>query len=289
MLKYCWVKVPVVVESHGSMTGGHNKTRKALSKKQLTHKMKNLLSFCFLFLTIQALFAQDLVYKTGDQLYVFAKSGLNLRAETSISSDVISKINYGESIEIIGPTDHYDLIEHRKGIWLAVSYQNQIGYLFSGYLSKWSPPHLDIEQMQCHYHHPIKTWITSLLANDSIVNKGERKLWGYELDGKDAYRAVSTSYQNGTLVNDYYGYESYQFAIESFDLTMNDWLNFIEYYISKLKEKCEETRYFEKPKLKIKLHPHAQNVSEIECPQIGNFTVKKIGLKSFCSIYLSWI
>jgi uncharacterized protein YgiM (DUF1202 family) len=62
--------------------------------------MKQLiLSICIAFLLFQNAYCIN-NYKQGDELVVWAKSGLNLREEPNIQSKVISKIVLGETVVV---------------------------------------------------------------------------------------------------------------------------------------------------------------------------------------------
>ena len=89
------------------------------------------------FFATPALVSQIFHAKKGEQLSVFAVSGLNLRAEPDTNAKVIAKIAYAEKVQIVDPiTGFFETIEDRTGYWFKVQYKNQEGFLFSGYLTK---------------------------------------------------------------------------------------------------------------------------------------------------------
>lgn len=85
-------------------------------------------------------------YKAGDQLYVWAMRGLNLRAtpdakgkklallpfstEVTVQGESLKKLRY-ETLEIPGYT--------LKGYWVKVKVDGQVGFIFDAYLSKMRP------------------------------------------------------------------------------------------------------------------------------------------------------
>ncbi len=108
-----------------------------------------------LLLTCFPLQAQE--YLNGDTLYVWAKSGLNLRSAPSIEAAVIQTIPYGQPVEVITRGDILDkqyrvkIIDAVKfndemqpdytlqGYWAEVNYAGKTGYVFDGFLSRYKP------------------------------------------------------------------------------------------------------------------------------------------------------
>ncbi|MFK8009772.1 MAG: SH3 domain-containing protein [Saprospiraceae bacterium] len=90
-------------------------------------------------------------YKSNDDLYVWAISGLNLRTQPDAKSSKIINIPYGEKVKIIDTqiNQHhfsYMMSQSNKygnsvaweidGYWVQVKYGNEEGYVFDGYLGK---------------------------------------------------------------------------------------------------------------------------------------------------------
>lgn len=83
---------------------------------------------------------RDIFYKKGDKLFVVALSGLKIRNNSSAESEVIGKVNYGDLIEIIDtPNKKYEY-DNINGFWVLIKYNNIKGYIFDGYLSKYTSP-----------------------------------------------------------------------------------------------------------------------------------------------------
>ena len=112
--------------------------------------MKQLiLSICIAFLLFQNAYCIN-NYKQGDELVVWAKSGLNLREEPNIQSKVITKIVLGETVvaqegkisKNIKIIDKQTLADGQSftmtlwGSWVKVKFNDYEGFLFDAYLSK---------------------------------------------------------------------------------------------------------------------------------------------------------
>ena len=114
--------------------------------------MKQLiLSICITFLLFQNAYCIN-NYKQGDELVVWAKSGLNLREEPNIQSKVITKIVLGETVVAQGGKDlgvggleikdKQTLADGEgftmtlRGRWVKVKFNDFEGFLFDAYLSK---------------------------------------------------------------------------------------------------------------------------------------------------------
>ncbi len=73
-------------------------------------------------------------YATSSSFYVFAKSGLNLRAEANTSAKVLTTIAYGEEVSLLADYIAEITIDHLKGYWVKVKYKTFTGYLVNTYL-----------------------------------------------------------------------------------------------------------------------------------------------------------
>ena len=108
-----------------------------------------ILSICITFLLFQNAYCIN-NYKQGDELVVWAKSGLNLREEPNIQSKVISKIGLGETVvaqegkkfQNLKIIDKQTLADGQRftmtlwGSWIKVKFNDYEGFLFDAYLSK---------------------------------------------------------------------------------------------------------------------------------------------------------
>ena len=83
-------------------------------------------------------------YTEKDTLNVLAINGLNIRLAKSGQSKKIGNIKYGESVIITNTFEFSfkDTIECRTGNWIEINYNDKIGFVFDGYLSKLPVPKL---------------------------------------------------------------------------------------------------------------------------------------------------
>jgi len=81
-------------------------------------------------------------YKVGSTLYVWAKSGLNLRAKQDMTGAIIARASFGDKVTVL--TDTNPIVpmtnENIKGEWVKVKLKDKEGYLFNGFLSRYAPP-----------------------------------------------------------------------------------------------------------------------------------------------------
>ena len=165
--------------------------------------MKQLiLSICIAFLLFQNAYCIN-NYKQGDELVVWAKSGLNLREEPNIQSKVISKIVLGETVVVqegkkiqdLNIIDKQTLADGQsftmtlRGSWVKVKFNDNEGFLFDAYLSKIkyekdkSLHELLIDQKEiCNeYKHDFRGRITILNDGTFIKNFYGESYGGYNI------------------------------------------------------------------------------------------------------------
>lgn len=131
--------------------------------KQLMRRIEVLILLLLLFFTNIAFGIN--IYRSGDTLYIWSKSGLVLRDTNSSIGTKLQTIPYGSyvvsedykpyryedefSVTIIDSHVSIDEFSNRKvvnpavnikGRWLKVKFLNQEGYVFDGYLSHFQPP-----------------------------------------------------------------------------------------------------------------------------------------------------
>lgn len=81
-------------------------------------------------------------------LKVMAKSGLKLRLSPNLDSPVIDVVKYGSSLEKVEdfePMLTPIKIDWVEGQWIKVKYNNQVGFVFDGFISSLSAPMEDDE------------------------------------------------------------------------------------------------------------------------------------------------
>ena len=127
-------------------------------------------------------------YKTGDQLYVWAISGLNLRTGPGTSFPVIRGIPFGEKVEVVekssysytftlissidqnGTSNKIDPI-NLKGNWVKITIDTSTGYVIDQYLLTLNPQIID-KKME-HDLHFKSTSIDTTWINPEVENGNE--------------------------------------------------------------------------------------------------------------------
>jgi Bacterial SH3 domain len=117
--------------------------------------MKHSILFILLFYSVNT-FAID-TYQYGDKLFVWAKSGLNIRKEPSPKGELVGKISFGKEITVIDEaiqTYPFSLEVGKlgtmektgskkklifKGFWVKIRLDSVEGYVFDAYLSTLRP------------------------------------------------------------------------------------------------------------------------------------------------------
>lgn len=73
-----------------------------------------------------------------DMSYVIAKSGLRMRSEPSIKGDVVTKIPFNSKVGVIEETGDEFEADGELGRWTKVTWQNNLGWVFGGFLGEGS-------------------------------------------------------------------------------------------------------------------------------------------------------
>lgn len=112
----------------------------------LTYSYMRLLFTLVLFAYASSAFGQPArsafykSYKTGSTLYVWAKSGLNLRAKADMNGAVVGRVSWGDAVTVV--TDANAVVpftyDNIHGEWVKVRWKEKEGYLFNGYLSRYA-------------------------------------------------------------------------------------------------------------------------------------------------------
>ncbi|MBP6237556.1 MAG: SH3 domain-containing protein [Saprospiraceae bacterium] len=97
----------------------------------------------FIILSLQVIFVSGQSYSNGDIVYVISETGLNLRAEKNVNSQVVKLISTGRKLRILESDSITNLtsINNIKGSWVKVMdyLDSSIGFVFDYYLSKYPP------------------------------------------------------------------------------------------------------------------------------------------------------
>jgi len=178
-------------------------------------------------------------FEIGDSLTATASSGLNLRSEKNDASEIISVIPFGDRVEVLSNDfKAYGFLENRRGRWIKVNYGNQIGYVFSAFLSNLKIPELHEKNTNCSRI----GWIQEIArANaDSSVYKGHNEYKGYSDNGKDWTASYWEVFSDETIIYERGAYESSDVLIESTEITLTDILDLLEHYIATIEKRCPE-------------------------------------------------
>ena len=153
--------------------------------------MKATVSFLILFFSFLVTYAQGTLYSAS-------KAGLNLREKPDINAPVLTKIPYGEKMDLIRTEKQTNTeTEGMKFSWAYVSYLGQKGYVADIYTLSFAPPK----------HKDVESYLNSLATQ---VGKWEEKPEFETADGAIHDNAVQTLkilYNNGVLYRMNQGYE----------------------------------------------------------------------------------
>lgn len=113
--------------------------------------IKLLFPLAFLIFNLNILFSQS----ESNELYVWAKSGLTVRNKPFINGEKTGIVKYGERIKIVEKTSFLysdEVLESYQvngewtsnfnliGYWVKIIFEDQEGFIFDGYLSKFPAP-----------------------------------------------------------------------------------------------------------------------------------------------------
>ena len=131
----------------------------------MKNQIKKLPILLFLIGYSIGLIAQKSRFKENENVYVWATSGLNMRALSDAKSPKMGTIPYGTKITVlpdIGVKVPFEVEEFKgfvvKGYWLLVKYGDTEGFVFDGFLSRLPAPK--------HAKNGLKTYLDNNLAKD---------------------------------------------------------------------------------------------------------------------------
>ena len=80
-------------------------------------------------------------HNVGEQVYVLASNGLNMRKEPVTGAEIVTKLPYGSALKILKNTAKLLEVEDFgvyviSDMWYEVSYGEKRGYVFGGYISR---------------------------------------------------------------------------------------------------------------------------------------------------------
>lgn len=180
--------------------------------------MKIFLITLLLLCTVSSSFAVG-DYSTGDYLYNWAISGLNMRTKPDAKSSKIINISFGEKVKIVDDQPYsypfrYTMVKSKNpdstvqweidGHWVKVEYLDQVGYVFDGYLSKLpvmtnAPEHNPYLSLELIKEYGEKNW--GGLSEETTINT-----LNFEDKSRDPDKGHSSSYtltfKNGAYYED---------------------------------------------------------------------------------------
>jgi hypothetical protein len=176
------------------------------------------------------LVAQESRFKEGENIHVWASSGLNMRSKPDAKAEKLATIPYGAKVVVqpnIGVKIPFEVEEFKgfvvKGYWLLVKYDNTEGFVFDGFLSRLPAPissivigdideYLDqkIEKVGSRYE--LKIW-------DSTIEK-DRKLKANEKVDDDKISSFKQKYKQGIVYESTGGEVSGGYTIELPNITL---------------------------------------------------------------------
>ncbi|MFK8058111.1 MAG: SH3 domain-containing protein [Saprospiraceae bacterium] len=220
----------------------------------------------------------------GDTLYIVTVSGLNVRVEPNTSSNIIAKVNFNEYVIFKEVTPLYASFENRQGQWFLVKTSiGAEGYVFSGFTSKVKfPENLDVECWRIvGFNEILGVDLNAPVSSDGVAYGGHLRA------NKEAYSIETKYYGNGNSISFSAGYEWSSYTVESYFISTNDVLNYLDYYISLTDKKCGSQKHFKRPEVIIekgKNRPYsytiklrAENGISFSCINVGDKIVVTYG------------
>lgn len=102
---------------------------------------RKILSIVIFLLLVFLIFSPKHFFNNGNNFAneapkVIAKSGLKIRSNPSLDSEIIATIKFGEDIKIIDKEIKNDIVNGVNGKWYRIKYKNQVGYAWSKFISE---------------------------------------------------------------------------------------------------------------------------------------------------------
>ncbi len=138
---------------------------------------------------------------TGETLFVFAKSGLNLRQSPSSSAAVVTTAPYGAGLQVVkdDTAPVAMTFEGLSGRWVRVQYDEKTGYAFSG-LTGTRPAPKEGESYQDYIYRvygPVQEEIIHM--SRETVNMDDQKGWKEDFILKNGAKHLASGYYAGSF------------------------------------------------------------------------------------------
>ncbi len=161
--------------------------------------------YCILFLLAFGIASKGNSVKPAatEQYYVMTTSGLNLRLAPDKRAQVISTIPFGTKVSTLKwaeleASPKTEVVNGLKGSWAPVTYDNKVGYVFSGYLSRMPAPKPGRCAIDAYFDDNYG--ISKPDVEEMNVRSDEAKSFGNEL--KNFKRIRRTYRQNIVLIQE---------------------------------------------------------------------------------------
>lgn len=173
--------------------------------------MKTLLTHLLLLFGTFSLLATDGHKKEG-LLYVGAISGLNMRTAPSIKADKIINIPFGKQVQVIEQLPEanpftYKMLSDKKtnwlveGHWVKVAFEQQMGYVFSGYLCRLpmistTPSHHPYFQIEILKEYATNNW--EGVKEESRTTSYSPAYNDHAIDDKEIFKSYKLIFKDGS-------------------------------------------------------------------------------------------
>lgn len=112
-----------------------------MHKRKYNFYITIIIAAAILFQAVLPLFSSPKIYyDKGSSLTILSLKGLNLRAKPNKNSKILETVSFGETVRVISKTEREYEIDDVKGFWVKVIFDDRIGYMFDGFLSKYPAP-----------------------------------------------------------------------------------------------------------------------------------------------------
>lgn len=173
-------------------------------------------------------------YAVGDEMYVIAEGGLDLRKEPNPEGRRVALLSRGSKVRIeqMPETEEVKLPNQYKGRWVEISYAGTKGYVFDAYLSRLSPIEFsNMDETGCWRNDILKDLAEKYGKLDTI----EYNRFG---DGEDTYRMAVYPLENGGKYIEHYYWEHHENEIQLFELSKEE----IDQFVRSILKFCGDKR-----------------------------------------------
>jgi hypothetical protein len=149
------------------------------------------------FLVLVFLFSSFVTLSGQQVFYSAAKAGLNLREKPDAASPVVTKIPYGQKVELLDEDYHGTIeTEGMEANWKFVSYQGKKGYVADAYILPIPPP----TQSDGNIENYLKSFTREKCRWEKEINAG----------AEENYRRLEkVMYENGIIVDTQFYFEAF--------------------------------------------------------------------------------